>query len=82
MSQFEHKAQKRLCYNSQEEIFHMTKDILDELKLNNVDISKYELMAPCHINQKYGIKPTCPEGNRFCGTKVWKLNLEDMKRII
>lgn len=82
MSQFEHKAQKRLCYNAQEEIFHMTKDILNELTKNGVDIKSYDLMAPCHINKKYGIKPFCPEGSRFCGVKVWNLKLEEMKRII
>ena len=82
MSQFEHKAQKRLCYNSQEEIFHMTKDILKELKDNGVNLENYDLKAPCHINNKYNIKPTCPEGDRFCGTKVWKLSLEEMKRLI
>ena len=82
MSQFEHKAQKRLCYNAQEEIFYMTKDILNELTINGIDISKYDLLTPCQVNQKYNIKPLCPEGQRFCGEKVWKLNLNQMNRLI
>ena len=34
------------------------------------------------LNNKYNIKKTCPDGDRYCGTKVWKISLEEMKRLI
>lgn len=82
ISQFQHKAQKRLCYNSQEEIFNMTKDILFDLEKEGIDLHSYDLIAPCQVNKKYGIKPLCPEGSRFCGVKVWNLKLSEMNRLI
>lgn len=82
MAYFPHKAQKRLCYNSQEEIFHMTKEMVVELS-KFIDIWEYDVVAPCHVNEKYGIKPTCPEGTRFCGVKVWKeKDINNLNRII
>lgn len=82
LSYFSHKAQKRLCFNSQEEIFNMTKkQVLDLSK--KIDLKEFNLMTPCSVNTKYGIKPTCPEGARFCGVKVWKIQeVSELNRII
>jgi hypothetical protein len=83
LSYFSHKAQKRLCYNSQEEIFHMTQSQVLQLESHGLDIYEYDLVAPCAVNYKYKIKPTCPEGDRFCGTQVWKIKeVENYNRII
>lgn len=82
MAYFPHKAQKRLCFNAQEEIFYMTKEMVLSLE-KHIDIWDYNLIAPCHVNDKYGIKPTCPEGSRFCGVKVWKFkDIKELERII
>ena len=82
LSYFSHKAQKRLCFNSQEEIFNLTKkQVLDLSK--KIDINEFNLIPPCSVNNKYGIKPTCPEGDRFCGIKVWKIpTVSELNRII
>ena len=29
-----------------------------------------------------GIKPSCPEGDRYCGIPVWKIELEKYVRTI
>lgn len=71
---YSHKAQKRLCYNSQEEIFDMTVQQVEQLKEEGLDTDKFNLNAPCVVNFKYGTRPYCTEGVRFCGVKVWKLN--------
>ena len=28
------------------------------------------------------VKPLCPEGPRYCGVPVWKLGLDEMKRVL
>lgn len=81
MVYFPHKVQKRLCYNAQEEIFNMTKEMVYQLS-DIIDIDNYGLKAPCHIRDENGINPKCPEGNLYCGTKVWKMSLDEMERII
>jgi flavin-dependent thymidylate synthase len=78
---FAHKAQMRLCYNAQEEIFDITYNQVKQLKEAGVKAAK-NFLPPCAIRYKLKIRPTCPEGERFCGVKVWKLNFEDYKRII
>lgn len=80
-SSFHHKAQMRLCYNAQEEIFDITYEQikqLQELNILNID----EFLPPCSIREKLNIKPICPEGNRFCGVKVWKLDFKELERRI
>jgi len=82
MAYFPHKAQKRLCFNAQEEIFNMTKEMVLSIS-KIISLDEYNIKAPCHVNDKYNIKPCCPEGSRFCGVKVWKIeNIEDLNRII
>ena len=80
-NEFAHKAQMRLCYNAQEEIFDITYRQIDELKKKGVKAAD-KFLPPCTIRKMQNIKPICPEGDRFCGVKVWKLKFEDYKRII
>ena len=79
-NEFMHKAQMRLCYNAQQEIFDIIYSQISQLKENGVDVSNF--LPPCAIRYKKGIKPYCPEGERFCGVKVWKLDFSEYKREI
>jgi len=80
-NEFAHKAQMRLCYNAQEEIFDITYKQVKELKEKGVKAAE-KFLPPCTIRKIQNIKPICPEGERFCGIKVWKLDFDDYKRII
>jgi len=80
-NEFAHKAQMRLCFNAQEEIFDIVYNQVLELKKANVKAAD-KFLPPCSIREKLKIKPICPEGERFCGIKVWKMDLKDLKRII
>jgi flavin-dependent thymidylate synthase len=79
-NEFTHKAQMRLCYNAQQEIFDIVYEQIKQLKEQGVNIDNF--LPPCAVRYKEGIKPYCPEGERFCGVKVWKLNFDEYKREI
>jgi len=79
--EFAHKAQMRLCYNAQEEIFNIVYNQVKELKKANVKASD-KFLPPCAIRYKEKIRPICPEGERFCGVKVWKLDFSEYSREI
>jgi flavin-dependent thymidylate synthase len=79
--EFAHKAQMRLCYNAQEEIFDIVYAQVEGLKKAGVKAAE-KFMPPCALRYKEGIKPVCPEGDRFCGVKVWKMNFDEYKRLI
>ncbi len=78
---FHHKAQMRLCYNAQEEIFDIVYEQVKQLRAMKVPGSE-ELLPPCATRFAMKIRPTCPEGDHFCGIKVWKLDFEEYKREI
>jgi len=78
---FAHKAQMRLCFNAQEEIFDITYKQVKKLKEARVRVAE-NFLPPCAVRYKERIKPICPEGERFCGVKVWKMDFEDYKRVI
>lgn len=71
-----HRFKQRLCVLAQEEIFFTTvqqaRQIL-ELFPEATDL----LLAPCGINRAGGVKPKCPEGERWCGLPWWKKALAD-----
>lgn len=78
---FHHKAQMRLCYNAQEEIFDTVYEQVKQLRAMKVPGAE-ELLPPCATRFAMKIRPTCPEGDHFCGIKVWKLDFEHYKRDI
>jgi len=78
---FHHKAQMRLCYNAQEEIFDVVYEQVKQLRAMGVPGAE-KLLPPCATRFAMKIRPTCPEGDHFCGIKVWKLEFEDYKREI
>lgn len=76
---FFHKWKSRLCYNAQEEIFYSSLDEVNQVREKMPMIGKY-IGPPCHIRET--LKPRCPEGDHFCGIKVWQLKPEEYNRII
>ncbi len=76
-----HKHAMRLCYNSQEEIWRASVDEASQIREVNPLIGRY-LLPPCTLRNMAELKPKCPEGDRFCGVKVWQLDLNDYVRIL
>ena len=80
-NEFAHKAQMRLCYNAQEEIFDITYKQVKALKERGVKAAD-KFLPPCAVRKIQNLKPVCPEGDRFCGIKVWKLDFNDYERVV
>jgi flavin-dependent thymidylate synthase len=76
-----HKWRMRLCFNAQEEIFHASLEEVRQVSEVHPLIGEF-LRPPCWFRSKAGISPPCPEGERFCGVKVWERKLEDYDRLI
>jgi len=79
-NEFTHKSQMRLCYNAQQEIFDIIYSQISQLKEQGVNVNNF--LPPCAVRYNSKIKPYCPEGDRFCGVKVWKLDFDEYKRDI
>ena len=77
----QHKQIKRLCYAAQEEIWDITRDEARGIQEVHPEIGKY-FGAPCDLRHAGGVKPPCPEGPRYCGVPVWRLEPEDRERLI
>ena len=65
-----HRWKTRLCYNAQEEILDTSIQEVSSIEKIFPFISKY-IKAPCWYRYESGVKPFCPEGDKFCGVKVW-----------
>jgi len=80
---YHHKWVTRLCYLAQEEIWSISLDEVKQIKKLFPSIGKY-IRAPCGIRKLAGDKklPYCQEGKRFCGVKVWDLEIEGYQRDI
>jgi thymidylate synthase ThyX len=76
-----HKHAMRLCYNAQEEIWQASLDEAKQVREIHPRIGKW-LLPPCGLRALAGTLPKCPEGERFCGVVVWKLDLNDYQRVI
>ncbi|MBI2175044.1 MAG: FAD-dependent thymidylate synthase, partial [Candidatus Omnitrophica bacterium] len=76
-----HKWVQRLCYTAQEEIWSACQDEVLQVKERYPEIGQY-LQAPCWVRFKAGVRPHCPEGDRFCGIAVWKMPVEFYRRLI
>ena len=78
---FHHKWTQRLCYTAQEEIWNACRQEVQQVQERFPRIGQY-VRAPCWVRSMAGVKPFCPEGDRFCGVPVWKLPLEVYQRLI
>ena len=76
-----HKHAMRLCYNAQEEIWRASLEEAVQIRDVNPTIGRY-LLPPCTLRDMAEALPKCPEGERYCGVKVWRLDLRDFQRIV
>ncbi len=76
-----HKMAMRLCYLAQEEIWRASVDETEQIREINPTIGKY-LLPPCGLRFNADIRPYCPEGARFCGERVWTMDIKDYNRVI
>ncbi len=76
-----HKLKSRLCYNAQEEIWRASLDEVRQIRDINPIIGRY-LLPPCGLRLMSGARPICPEGDRYCGVPVWKLDIDQYARVI
>jgi thymidylate synthase ThyX len=76
-----HKYAMRLCYNAQEEIWQASLDEVEEIRRVHPRIGSY-LLPPCGLRRLADASPICPEGSRYCGVKVWRLDLSEYERLL
>lgn len=76
-----HKYAMRLCYNAQEEIWRACLDEVQQIREINPTIGQY-LLPPCTLREMARMRPICPEGDRYCGVRVWKLDIAEYNRVI
>lgn len=76
-----HKLAMRLCYNAQEEIWRASLEEWRQIADVHPRIGRY-LGPPCLIRWMARTKPFCPEGERFCGIRVWELTPAEYERVI
>jgi len=76
-----HKFAMRLCYNAQEEIWRASLDEALQVGEVNPRIGPW-LLPPCTLRHHAGVRPVCPEGERFCGVVVWKQEPKDYARAL
>jgi len=78
-SSFHHKAQMRLCYNAQQEIYDIVYEQVRQLREEKVAGAE-NFLPPCSVRNALKMRPICPEGDHFCGVKVWKLDFNAYER--
>ncbi len=71
----------RLCYNAQEEIWRASVDEAEQISAVQPRLGRW-LQPPCTQRARAGVKPPCPEGNRYCGVPVWRLERDAYQRRI
>ena len=81
LTHLHHKWTQRLCYLAQEEIWRCSVEEVLQVREQHPRIAQY-LLPPCGLRNLAGVRPACPEGERFCGVPVWKLDLEEYVRLI
>jgi len=73
-----HKMRMRLCWNAQEEIRRAVWEQANQIRDRDPLIGSF-LLPPCGVRWAAGRTPYCPEGDRYCGTPVWRLGLEEQR---
>jgi thymidylate synthase ThyX len=76
-----HKLAMRLCYNAQEEIWKASVDEADQIRALHPNLGRW-LLPPCTLRDQSGVKPPCPEGSRYCGIPIWKIDPSEYSRLI
>lgn len=78
---FHHKWTTRLCYTAQEEIWNNCRDEVLQVQQIFPEIGKW-LFPPCTLRHLAKETPFCPEGERFCGVMVWKMQVPEFERLL
>lgn len=78
---FHHKWIHRLCYTAQEEIWKTSQQEVLQLQKRFPLLGRY-FGAPCWMRKTAGVRPFCPEGDRYCGVTVWTLPVSAYRRLI
>jgi thymidylate synthase ThyX len=78
---YRHKAAMRLCYNAQEEIWRLTLEECRQIGERHPRLGA-QLLPPCGARKLAETKPLCPEGDRYCGLPVWRLDPAEYERIL
>ncbi len=73
-----HKMRMRLCWNAQDEIRRAAWEQASQIAEIDPLLGGF-LLPPCSVRKAAGRTPYCPEGDRFCGVPVWKLNLAEQR---
>ncbi len=81
LAAWHHKWTTRLCYNAQDEIWRASLCEIEEISSVHPLIAKH-ILPPCGLRKEAGLRPLCPEGNRFCGVPVWKLQRDQYQRVL
>jgi thymidylate synthase ThyX len=74
-----HTLKMRLCWNAQEEIWAASRDEALQVAEVNPRIGRW-LLPPCTLRRAARRAPICPEGDRYCGVRVWTIPVEDWRR--
>lgn len=69
-----HKHKMRLCLLAQDEIWRISVEEAQQIRNLHPRIGKY-LLPPCTHRWLAQVRPTCPEGKRFCGVPLWKIDI-------
>ena len=78
---FHHKWVHRLCYTAQEEIWRASLQEVEQVAEVQPLIAQY-LAPPCTLRRQASVTPFCPEGPRFCGLPVWRMELREFQRLL
>lgn len=72
---------KRLCLDAQREISDTAiQEVLQVREVHPI-IGQYVDGPPCVMRSRSGVKPICPEGERYCGIPVWRnYSLDDLSK--
>jgi thymidylate synthase ThyX len=76
-----HKWVHRLCYTAQEEIWRASLEEVEAVAKVHPALVRH-VRPPCTLRKAAKITPFCPEGPRYCGVPVWKLEPSEYQRLI
>lgn len=74
-----HRWKDRLCYLAQEEISFISMEQVEQV-LEVFPWASDMLLAKCGIRQQAGIRPSCPEGKKWCGQPVFNWDIDRYKK--
>lgn len=72
----QHRSAQRLCHLAQEEISMAVWEQTEQIQ-ELLGFRSHSFGPPCTVRFHAGIRPPCPEGDRFCMIPVWKQDPED-----